>query len=94
MVEYLEISVGDTVRVQIFEYVNNLSNVEDLDLISKFIDVKLNEINKLPTLTELLNEVEVGLILEGVFERHDTRMLTIGQQLLLHHCLILFLLPL
>lgn len=86
--------MGNSMRMEILEYIDNLSNVEDLDLISQFIDVKFDEIDKFATFTELLNEVEVGLILEGIFECYYTRMLTIGQQLLLHHCLILFLLPL
>lgn len=86
--------MGDAIGVEVLEDVDDLSNVEDLDLMSKFIDVKFNEVNELPSLTELLNEVEVGLILKGIFECHNTRMLTIGQQLLLNHCLILFLLPL
>ena len=86
--------MGDAIGMEILQYIDNLGDIEDLDLISQFIDIKFDEIDKLPTLTELLNEVEVGLILKGIFQCDYSRVFTIRQQLLLHHCLILFLLPL
>lgn len=65
--------------MEILQNIDNLSDIEDLDLISKFIDVKFNEIDELPTLTKLLNEVEVGLILKGIFQCDYSRVFTIRQ---------------
>lgn len=71
--------MSDTIRMEILQNINNLSDIEDLDLISQFIDVKFNEIDELPTLTKLLNEVEVGLILKGIFQCDYSRVFTIRQ---------------
>lgn len=71
--------MSDTIRMEILQNIDNLSDIEDLDLISKFIDVKFNEIDELPTLTKLLNEVEVGLILKGIFQCDYSRVFTIRQ---------------
>ena len=71
--------MGDTMRMQILQNIDNLCDIEDLDLISKFIDIKFDEIDELPTLTELLNKVEVGLILKGIFQCDYSRMFTIRQ---------------
>ncbi len=71
--------MSDTIRMEILQNIDNLSDIEDLDLISQFIDVKFNEIDELPTLTKLLNEVEVGLILKGIFQCDYSRVFTIRQ---------------
>lgn len=71
--------MSDTIRMEILQNIDNLSDIEYLDLISKFIDVKFNEIDELPTLTKLLNEVEVCLILKGIFQCDYSRVFTIRQ---------------
>jgi hypothetical protein len=86
--------MSDAIGVQILEDVHNFSDVEYLHLLRQFVDVQLDEVDELPSLAELLDEVEVGLVLEGVFEFVDACVFEVREQFLLHHCLVLLLLSL
>lgn len=69
----------DAVRVQVLEYVDDFCDIEYFDLIVEFIDVEFDEVDELPALAELLDEVEVGFVLKGVFESDYSGMFTIRQ---------------
>lgn len=86
--------MGDAVGVEVFEGVDYFCDVEEFDLFCEFGDVEFDEVDEFSALAVLLNEVEVGLVLEGVLEFVDARVLHAGEQLLLHHRLVLLLLPL
>ena len=91
---YLEVAVRDSAGVQVLEDDDDLRDVEDLEFLSEFGDVELDEVDELAALAVLLDEVEVGLVLEGVLQLHDPAVLQLRQQFLLHHRLVLLLLPL
>lgn len=86
--------MGNAIGMQVLEGVDDFGNVENLDLLCQLADIELDEVDELASLTVLLHEVEIGLVLEGVLQLVDARVLHGRQQLLLHHGLVLLLLPL
>lgn len=90
---YFEVAMRDAVGVQVLQYVDDFCDIEHLKFLSKFGDVDLDEVDELSTLTVLLNEVNVGLVLKSVLEFDNAIMLQLRKQFLLHHCLVLLLLP-
>lgn len=60
----------------------------------EFADVDLDEVDEFPTFAVFLDEVKVGLVLEGVLELDDPIVLEDTEEFLLDHCLVFLLLPL
>jgi hypothetical protein len=86
--------VGDAVGVQVLQNADYFCDIEYLDFLGEFGDVEFDEVDELSSLAVLLDEVEVGLVLEGVFELIDSGVFHGGEQFLLHHGLVLLLLSL
>ena len=86
--------MGDTDGMQVLEEVDHLCDVEEFDFFGEFVDVGLDEIDKLSALAVLLHKIEGGLVLEGVAQFDDAGVLEVGEQLPLDHRLVLLLLPL
>ena len=85
--------MGDPDGMQILEEIDHFCDVEESDFFGEFVDVGLDEIDKLSALTVLLHKIEGGLVLEGVAQLDDAGVLEVGEQLPLDHRLVLLLLP-
>jgi hypothetical protein len=85
--------MGNTISMQILQGVDYLGNVENLDLLGELANIQFDKVDELASLTVLLHEVEIGLVLEGVLQLIYTGVLHGRKELLLHHSLILLLLP-
>lgn len=86
--------MGDPDGMQVLEEVDHFCDVEESDFLGEFVDVGLDEIDKLSALAVLLHKIEGGLVLEGVAQFDDAGVLEVGEQLPLDHRLVLLLLPL
>lgn len=84
--------MSNPIRMQVLQGVDYFGNIENLDLFCQLADIELDEVDELASLTVLLHEVEIGLVLEGVLQLIDAGVLHGREQLLLHHGLILLLL--
>lgn len=76
---YFEVAVGNTIRVQVLKDVDDFCDVEDFDFFCEFGDVEFDEVDELSSLAVLLYEIEVGLVLESVFEFVDSGVLHGGE---------------
>ena len=83
-----------SVSVEVLEEVDDLCDVEDAGPFCQLVEVGLDETDELSALTVLLHEVQRSLVLEGVAQLNDSRVLEVGQQLSLHQRLVLLLFPL
>lgn len=86
--------MGNTFSMQVLQSVDYLRNIENLDLFGQLADVELDKVDELASLTVLLNEVQISLVLEGVLQLINAGMLHGREELLLHHSLVLLLLTL
>ncbi len=76
--------MSNAALVTVLEQCYYLCYIEDLWLLVEFVHVGFNKIDELSSLTVLQNKVQARLVLKGVFEWYDARVLDIGQQLLLN----------
>ena len=86
--------MSNSTAMKVLEQVYDLSDIEHSDGLVEVVNIGSDELDELPSLTVFQDEVEGLLVLEGVVELDDTRVLDGGKKFLLNHSLVLLLLPL
>ncbi len=67
--------MSNPIWMQVLKGIDDFCDVENLDLFGQFGDVELDEVDELATLTVLLHEVKISLVLEGVLQLIDALVL-------------------
>ncbi len=63
----LEISMCDSIRVQIFQKIDNFCNIKPFPLLRQFCNIQFDELNEFPAFTVLQNEIKDSFVLKSVF---------------------------
>lgn len=64
--------MGYPARMQVLQYIDNLSNVELSHFLCKTVNMFFHESNELPQLAVLHYEVQLVLVLKSVLKFYDT----------------------
>ena len=89
MKKYFQVSVSDSIRMQVLKQVHNLSDIKPAYLICQILHILFHEPNKLSQVTKLHHKVKLILVLKRILKLNYAWMFHDSQQLPFDHGLIL-----